>query len=129
MPKSSIPTSMPAARREARTAITSTSVWRIRPSVISIIRLCRGMDGSQARAIHDSLESAASGRNWTGDTFTLTWKPGTRAAHRAAHRAASWKTQSPSGTIRPVSSAIGMNSSGWMIPRTGWSQRTSASAL
>ena len=37
-------------------------------------------------------------------------------------------TQSPSGTISPLSSAISMNSSGGTIPRTGCCQRTSASS-
>ncbi|MPN57089.1 hypothetical protein SDC9_204783 [bioreactor metagenome] len=37
------------------------------------------------------------------------------------------RTRSPSGRMRPVSSAIGMNSAGETIPRSGCSQRTSAS--
>ncbi len=36
-------------------------------------------------------------------------------------------TQSPIGTIRPVSSANGTNSDGAISPRSGCSQRTSAS--
>ena len=36
-------------------------------------------------------------------------------------------TQRPIGTISPVFSAIGMNSAGEMRPRSGWSQRSSAS--
>ena len=36
-------------------------------------------------------------------------------------------THWPSGTMRPVSSARGMNASGERRPRCGWSQRTSAS--
>ena len=36
-------------------------------------------------------------------------------------------TQSPMGTMSPVSSAIGMKSSGGIMPRSGWCQRISAS--
>ena len=50
----------------------------------------------------------------------------------AATRPAAWqawrRTQPPSGTIRPVSSASGMNSIGGTMPRVGWRQRTRASA-
>ena len=41
-----------------------------------------------------------------------------------------WRmTRSDSGTMRPDSSATGMNSSGGTMPRLGWRQRTSASTL
>src|SRR5882762_10267522 len=36
-------------------------------------------------------------------------------------------THSPSKLMRPVSSTIGMNSTGDIMPRSGWRQRTSAS--
>ena len=45
----------------------------------------------------------------------------------AASAQAVFSTQSPSSTIRPVSSAIGMNSAGEIMPRSGWRQRSSAS--
>ena len=41
------------------------------------------------------------------------------AAHAAAWRHASSSTQAPIGTIRPVCSAIGMNSGGTTRPRSG----------
>ena len=46
----------------------------------------------------------------------------------AARRQASSSTNSPIGTISPVSSASGMNSPGATTPRSGCRQRTSASA-
>ena len=52
---------------------------------------------------------------------------GFAACHRAAWRHASCSTARPSGTIRPVSSASGMNSSGGSRPPVGSCQRTSAS--
>ena len=36
-------------------------------------------------------------------------------------------THWPTGTIRPLDSRAGMNSSGWTTPRVGWRQRRSAS--
>ena len=50
-----------------------------------------------------------------------------RRATRVAWRQAVSSTHRPSGTIRPVSSASGMNDSGGTRPRTGCCQRTSAS--
>ena len=47
---------------------------------------------------------------------------GPAAAAQAWHN-----TQSPIGTMRPVSSATGMKSSGGIMPRSGWCQRMSAS--
>ena len=44
-----------------------------------------------------------------------------------AWRQPSRSTQRPIGTIRPISSANGMNWSGGTRPRSGWRQRSSAS--
>ena len=53
----------------------------------------------------------------------------TASGHSAA-AASEWRrTHRPRGTIRRVSSATGMKSSGLMVPRSGWCQRTSASQL
>jgi hypothetical protein len=62
--------------------------------------------------------------NWTGETLTAIriW-----SGQRAACAQASRITQAPIGTIRPVSSAIGMKSTGETRPRLGWFQRISAS--
>ena len=49
------------------------------------------------------------------------------APHSTAWRQASVSTQRPSGTIRPVASAMRMKSSGETMPRVGCCQRTSAS--
>ena len=49
------------------------------------------------------------------------------SARRAAYLHASNRTQRPIGTIKPVSSASGMKSSGGMIPFSGSNQRISAS--
>ena len=55
----------------------------------------------------------ASGRSWC--QATLCWQ-------------ARSITQRPIGWISPLSSATGMKSEGSIIPRFGWSQRSSASS-
>jgi hypothetical protein len=62
--------------------------------------------------------------NWTGDTFTASLM---FSGHVMASVHALVSTHSPNSLIRPVSSAIGMNSAGEIMPRSGWRQRTSAS--
>ena len=63
---------------------------------------------------------------WRAETLTLS--AGRRAGSApAATRQAVRSTSSPSSTIRPESSATGMNSDGGIAPRSGWSQRSSAS--
>ena len=52
---------------------------------------------------------------------------GQASCQARACRHASSSTHWPIGTIRPVSSAIGMNWIGEITPRSGWSQRSSAS--
>ncbi len=52
---------------------------------------------------------------------------GPMSAQTRAWAQAVRSTHSPIGTMRPVSSASGMNSVGEMMPRSGWRQRTSAS--
>jgi len=47
--------------------------------------------------------------------------------HVTAWRHASSRTHSPMATTSPDSSAMGMKSNGEMVPRSGWSQRNSAS--
>lgn len=62
--------------------------------------------------------------NCTAETLTATRMP---SGHFAARAQASRITQAPIGTIRPVSSATGTNSTGEMRPRFGWRHRSSAS--
>ena len=47
--------------------------------------------------------------------------------HVTAWRHASSRTHSPMATTSPDSLAMGMKSNGGMVPRSGWSQRNSAS--
>ncbi len=63
-------------------------------------------------------------RNWSGEIFTATLMfPG----HVTAVLQASLIIQSLREAIKPMSSAIGMNSPGGIEPRTGCRQRSSAS--
>ena len=59
-----------------------------------------------------------------GETLTATLSS---SGHLVACSQAFLMAQVPRVTIRPVSSAIGMNSLGGTMPRMGWSQRISAS--
>ena len=52
---------------------------------------------------------------------------GPTGCNACPRRHASRSTHDPIGTMRPVSSASGMKSSGITRPRVGWFQRTSAS--
>ena len=54
--------------------------------------------------------------NWTGDTLTASVMS---SGQLAASAQAVFNTNSPSSLMRPVSSAIGMNSAGEMTPRSG----------
>ena len=58
---------------------------------------------------------------WNGGSL------GKRSCRSLAYVHASCSTQRPIATIRPVSSASGMKSSGGTMPRSGWIQRISAS--
>ena len=62
--------------------------------------------------------------NWVGDRLTATQMS---SGHFAASSHADLMTHSPSATIRPISSATGINSTGDTMPRSGWCQRSSAS--
>ncbi len=61
--------------------------------------------------------------NWTGERFTATRRGSGRTA---AVRQACRRADSPIGSMRPVSSASGMNSLGETGPCLGWLQRGSA---
>ena len=68
--------------------------------------------------------------SWRAETLTLTSArlPVALPSQPARLAARLLSTQRPIGTIRPVSSASGMKSTGWIRPRSGCCQRTSASA-
>ena len=77
------------------------------------------------------LRRCPGSRSWRADRLTAmrSWcPPGSVAAPR--RRAARTRSRAPtrrSRTMRPVSSAIEMNSSGGTVPRSGWFQRSNAS--
>ncbi len=65
-------------------------------------------------------------RNWIGDRLTATC---TGFGHLVHSAQALRSTQLPISTMRPISSAIGMNSAGETMPRSGCGQRNSASQV
>ena len=80
----------------------------------------RDLEGEELRAAGRSCAAravTAEGRSlrssWRPDTLTATPTPGCSACHAAASAVARCSIHSPIGTIRPVSSATSMNSSGW----------------
>ena len=89
-------------------------------------------EGSSARMpaarSASSTSRGRSGVSWRGDRFTeMPMRSGVSACRSASRWQACCNTQRPTGRIRLVSSATGMNSSGGTSPRTGWRQRTRAS--
>ena len=56
--------------------------------------------------------------SWFAETLTAMRSGRPSACHARAWRSASRSTHSPIGTISPVSSAMGMNSTGEMVPRS-----------
>ena len=95
-------------------------------SVISRVTASAGTS-TAASARATSSTNAGSSR-LRGETFTAT--PTAHPARRHDSQAASdcRSTENVSGVISPLCSATGMKSSGPMKPRSGWFQRTSASA-
>ncbi len=65
--------------------------------------------------------------SWRAETLTETQRSRPWARHAASWRQDSSRTQAPIGTIGPSSSAMRRNSPGSSSPRSGWSQRSSAS--
>ena len=69
-----------------------------------------------------------SSANWRADRLTAMHTGGRPSRCQATFCAqAVCSTQLPIGTIRPVSSATGMNLAGATVPRSGCRQRSSAS--
>ena len=93
----------------------------------------RRWTGSRPVRARISATEAARSRwaTWRAERLTET-SSGRSSGRCSCHsriwrQAVSW-TQRPIGSIRPLSSATGMNSPGSSWPRFGWFQRTSASS-
>ena len=94
-------------------------------SVISSASSAGTRRAQRERDVGDDLGSC----EWRAERFTHR-RSGASAGTGAAGGdlpAARGAPSAPIGTIRPVSSATGMNSAGRTSPRVGWRQRTSAS--
>jgi hypothetical protein len=74
-----------------------------------------------------TVSSNVTSSRQRGDRFTATGISYPSSSHRRTCRNACPSTYTVSRLISPVLSAIGMNSAGDTMPRTGWFQRTSAS--
>jgi hypothetical protein len=98
-------------------------------TTVSVISSSRRWAGSPLRSSTWSIFSSSRGSaNWRAERFTESRhssKPWPLQA--TAVRQASSSTHSPSGAIRPVSSATGMKVFGGTAPRWGWGQRNRAS--
>ncbi len=83
---------------------------------------------SRCRRMDWTVPTKSACSSWVREMLTDTGTVGTpAAAHSSSWRQASSSTQVPIWGIRPVSSAIGMNSSGGTSPRSGCGQRIRAS--
>ena len=126
VPKSSSASVSPCSWSELRTVAGESASSISTDSVIS-----------SASVPARSPERSAIAATWAGKVGSITWRPETLTetpssgsmsrCQAAVWRQACSRTCSPSSAIRPASSATGMNSSGEIRPRSGCSQRTSAS--
>src|SRR5918993_3746488 len=119
----------PRARRPLRRS--SLASWSV-ASTLSVISSISWSGSRPEASMAPATSSSRSGCwSWRTDRLTLRngwgWRGKRRCQSRAAWQAAC-RTQRPMGTIRPVSSARETNSPGMTRPRSGWSQRTSASS-
>ena len=126
MPKSSIATLTPM-RRSCSSAFT-TLVQVARQHALGDLELEQPAGSPDSASAARTVSTTAPWRNWRADRLTATWmRPSPAAAQPAASRQALRSAHSPIGTIRPLSSASGMNCAGDTRPRPGRSQRISAS--
>jgi hypothetical protein len=127
VPKSSIAIRTPCSCSAARLLVTCGSSVSSAVSVISTVSASAGTPRRASAPVTSSTNPAA--RTWWAETLTLTCgrAPDARSRQCARSASARSRTQVPSGTMSPVSSAIGMNSDGGTVPRRGLNQRSSAS--
>jgi len=112
-------------------ASTNPNLRESSSSTDSVISSAMALSGRPCSASVCSTRAAKPGVSWRTDTFTATRKSSSTAPSR--RHCASWaatvpSTHSPMGTISPVSSAAGMNSSGVISPSGPASHRSNASA-
>ena len=116
----------PSARTPTNSFWAASLLLAKQLSVISTTRFAGGrpVAASASAMLGTSLASSS----WRYDRLTLMTKSGFQARHRAAVSMAQRSTQAPNGTMRPLSSNSGMNSSGGTSPQASQLQRASASA-
>ena len=117
-----------------RVQLRAAPRWRgsgRRISTLSVISSSRRRGSGRCRSSDRAhrVEQSRAARNWRRERLTAIGRPASPRALPGAHlaRRPGRSTHSPSGTIRPVSSASGMNSSGGTSPCSGCCQRSSAS--
>ncbi|MEZ5133687.1 MAG: hypothetical protein R2699_01145 [Acidimicrobiales bacterium] len=128
MPKSSTAMRTPRPRNRCSVSSDASTSSISTLSVISSSRRAGGMPVASRMARTSSTSEGWP--SWRPDRLTDTCSgrcPGSAASHRRAWTQACSITHRPMPTISPVSSATPMNSLGWRSPRSGCSQRSSAS--
>src|SRR5471032_3154914 len=120
-------TLMPRARSSRNSVRLRSGSCIAADSVISSSSSAASMPLSASRL--SSSGSRPAPWHWRADKLTAmrSW-PSPCARHAPSKAKARRSTQSPSGSISPDSSAIGMKRSGATMPSSGWCQRSSASA-
>ena len=126
MPKSSTESGMPISASSSEHAQGAVRVDHDRALGDLELQLCRREPFLVEDAAHgrDELDVEQVG---DGEVDRDRKVDGPRRRHGRHCRTARRSTSSVSGLIRPVCSARGMNSSGLIVPRSGCSQRASAS--
>ena len=128
MPKSSMQSCTPRPLIWRRMYAVASGEATIALSVTSR-RIRRGATACRRRIV--SMRSMMSyWRSCTGERFTFTVSsPVPRACHSSICEQTRSSTQSPIGTMSPVSSAMGMKLDGMTQPRSGCAHRSRASTL
>ena len=126
MPKSSRAMEMPSSRRRRRASIVALPVWR----TVSVSSSSRALAGRPAISRSRAMWLTKSlSKNWGGDTLMATRASRHPAARQAAAVVvAERKTQPVSSWMRPLFSAMWMNSVAVAIRPPGLRQRSSASS-
>ena len=127
MPKSSSEKPTPYDRSAVMVAMVVSMSSTSRLSVSSSLSWAEGAPVMASTRATSSTKLAW--RNWRELTLTAMVRCDRAGSlcQLASSLHAVCSTQRPSGRIRPVSSASGMNCAGDTMPRCGWAQRTSAS--
>ena len=127
MPKSSRDTVTPNQRSRRRTSVQMISSCGRKICSVTSSSRCRRSNWHRS-AIRSTVSTRSPRRHWLSDMLTASVRSVMPVrSHSDACRHVCSRTQAPSGTMRPLASATGMNASGNSAPRPGCDHRSNAS--